>query len=233
MEKDLTNVDMLEKIYFALGQVSMCWDETPKGIFLSSKANEVAAKLWEAVQAYGTRRVELSMKTSPSYDAYMADGAARQAFKEGYYARAHCKDGMYPSPDQVEKAWQEYRYRKAAASVRDKTPILDRIKQSHQEDGRFETYRNPVIDQAKIEGPGSYPNLAPVSPYPSIDEIARRSECEGRIHSGYSGAELDPSARTAYPIQDNPGLTMEPDHMPCARNAGVVPVAKRSGSELP
>lgn len=36
-----------QKIFLALGHVSMCWSETPKGIFESSKAEEIGNKLYD------------------------------------------------------------------------------------------------------------------------------------------------------------------------------------------
>lgn len=41
----------LETLVFeALGEASMCWSETPKGVFQDSKAKEVGDKLIEAIK---------------------------------------------------------------------------------------------------------------------------------------------------------------------------------------
>ena len=37
--------DTSEKIFQALGEASMCWSETPKGVFDSNKAKEIGEKL--------------------------------------------------------------------------------------------------------------------------------------------------------------------------------------------
>lgn len=37
--------ELEEKIYTAIGQASMCWSETPKGVFDDVAANKIAAEL--------------------------------------------------------------------------------------------------------------------------------------------------------------------------------------------
>lgn len=38
-----------EKIYTAIGQASMCWSETPKGVFDEKAANKIAKDLLEYI----------------------------------------------------------------------------------------------------------------------------------------------------------------------------------------
>ena len=38
-----------EKIYTAIGQASMCWSETPKGVFDEALANKIAKDLVEYI----------------------------------------------------------------------------------------------------------------------------------------------------------------------------------------
>lgn len=47
-EKTLEN-----KVFEALGEVSMCWSETPKGVFDSVKANEIGDRLVEEIYKQG------------------------------------------------------------------------------------------------------------------------------------------------------------------------------------
>ena len=44
--------ELIEKLVFeALGEASMCWSETQKGIFDSNKATEIGNRLTQAIQA--------------------------------------------------------------------------------------------------------------------------------------------------------------------------------------
>ena len=46
-------MNKLEELVFqALGEASMCWDETPKGVFESSKAKEIGEKLLRSIRTY-------------------------------------------------------------------------------------------------------------------------------------------------------------------------------------
>jgi hypothetical protein len=38
-----------ELIFTALGEASMCWDETPKGVFDASHAKEIGEKLYTEI----------------------------------------------------------------------------------------------------------------------------------------------------------------------------------------
>lgn len=42
--------DLSEKVYQAIGEASMCWSETPKGIFESDKASKIAAELIDYIE---------------------------------------------------------------------------------------------------------------------------------------------------------------------------------------
>jgi len=37
--------ELQEKVFQALGEASMCWSETPKGVFDSTKAKEIGEQL--------------------------------------------------------------------------------------------------------------------------------------------------------------------------------------------
>ena len=41
-----------ELIYQAIGEASMCWDETPKGVFDSSNAERISEELLKNIQLY-------------------------------------------------------------------------------------------------------------------------------------------------------------------------------------
>ena len=47
------NKEQLQKIVFeALGEVSMCWSETPTGVFESTRANEIGNRIMKAFDEY-------------------------------------------------------------------------------------------------------------------------------------------------------------------------------------
>jgi len=47
---------LLEALGIAIGEASMCWSETPKGIFDSSKADRIAKDLAKFIlDAYNTK----------------------------------------------------------------------------------------------------------------------------------------------------------------------------------
>mgnify|MGYP003435996493 FL=1 len=47
------NKEQLQKIVFeALGEVSMCWSETPQGVFESTRANEIGNRIMKAFDEY-------------------------------------------------------------------------------------------------------------------------------------------------------------------------------------
>lgn len=47
------NKEQLQKIVFeALGEVSMCWSETPTGLFESTRANEIGNRIMKAFDEY-------------------------------------------------------------------------------------------------------------------------------------------------------------------------------------
>jgi hypothetical protein len=40
---------LTEKVFQSLGQVSMCWSETPKGVFESTEAKKIGDELMESI----------------------------------------------------------------------------------------------------------------------------------------------------------------------------------------
>lgn len=44
--------DLSEKIFQAIGEASMCWGETPKGEFDSTKAKEIGEQLLKDIQSF-------------------------------------------------------------------------------------------------------------------------------------------------------------------------------------
>ena len=52
----------LETLVFeALGEASMCWSETPKGVFQDSKAKDIGDKLIDTIQALTSVKSESEM----------------------------------------------------------------------------------------------------------------------------------------------------------------------------
>ena len=47
------NKTLENKVFEALGEVSMCWSETPKGVFDSTKAKEIGDRLMEEIYQQG------------------------------------------------------------------------------------------------------------------------------------------------------------------------------------
>ena len=45
------NEKIKEAVYESLGAASMCWSETPKGVFDSTLAREIGDKLWDRIQS--------------------------------------------------------------------------------------------------------------------------------------------------------------------------------------
>lgn len=52
------------KVFEALGEVSMCWSETPKGVFESSKAEEIGNRLMKEIEDSGKTYI-IDMKLIP------------------------------------------------------------------------------------------------------------------------------------------------------------------------
>lgn len=50
------------KVFQALGQVSMCWSETPKGVFESSKATVIGSNLMDEINKEMKYQVEKGKK---------------------------------------------------------------------------------------------------------------------------------------------------------------------------
>jgi len=60
LEKQTSDMTPLEHIiYEAIGTASMCWKETPTGVFDDVMAKEVADRVWKAVKEELNKRVEL------------------------------------------------------------------------------------------------------------------------------------------------------------------------------
>lgn len=50
---NMKTAEELKKIVFeALGEASMCWSETPKGVFESTRAEEIGNRVMEAIKEY-------------------------------------------------------------------------------------------------------------------------------------------------------------------------------------
>jgi hypothetical protein len=56
-------------VFLAVGAASMCWDETPKGIFDSTRAKEIGDALVEFIRANTVAKPAQSAKHNP--DAYL------------------------------------------------------------------------------------------------------------------------------------------------------------------
>jgi hypothetical protein len=46
----MTKQELKTKFYEALGAVSMCWSETPKGIFESTRAKQIGDDVWAEIE---------------------------------------------------------------------------------------------------------------------------------------------------------------------------------------
>ncbi len=49
LEKDKV---LYEKVFMALGEASMCWSETPRGVFDSTNANRIGEELIKYIEEY-------------------------------------------------------------------------------------------------------------------------------------------------------------------------------------
>ncbi len=38
-------IDIREQVFMAVGEASMCWSETPKGVFDSTRASQIAERI--------------------------------------------------------------------------------------------------------------------------------------------------------------------------------------------
>lgn len=52
MKQLMTNEKLKEIIFMNLGAASMCWSEYPKGVFNSTKAEQLGDEIVEAVKEY-------------------------------------------------------------------------------------------------------------------------------------------------------------------------------------
>ena len=48
----MENKTLQNKVFEALGEVSMCWSETPKGVFDSTNAERIGNELMKEIEEY-------------------------------------------------------------------------------------------------------------------------------------------------------------------------------------
>lgn len=52
----MDNSMLREMVFLALGKVSMCWSETPKGVFNDERAVQIGEELLQSIDAYVAMR---------------------------------------------------------------------------------------------------------------------------------------------------------------------------------
>lgn len=93
------------KVYEALGQASMCWSETPKGVFDSSLAAKIGDELWSDIE----KELKIDENTSDGYHTFKELYDIRLAYNVALFNEWGKQDVVMFSPMRITKAYEVHK----------------------------------------------------------------------------------------------------------------------------